>query len=225
MPEVRPIFSILGLPCSGKGTQGFLLQKHLNIRHISAGDCLRAEMAKEDSEHKKLIDYYIKEGLIVPAEITVALLRAVMESDSSSAGFLIDGFPRAIEQYQCFIKHARPMNGVIYVKAAEELALSRMHKRIAEWKEQGKVTRTDDNDESMKKRFRVYKSQTAPVISLFRRHSRIIELDGAGTPDKVFAILSKLMKEFLSSSKGKHGLELTEEDVKIGEEEEKKAHE
>lgn len=91
-PEV--IF-VLGGPGAGKGTQCQLIREKFNYNHISAGDCLREERQRPGSKYGEMIETHIREGTIVPVEITCALLRQKMEELGWEGGkFLIDGFPR-----------------------------------------------------------------------------------------------------------------------------------
>lgn len=94
--EATVIF-VLGGPGSGKGTQCAKLVKDYGFTHLSAGDLLRAEQAREGSKYGQLIADYIKAGDIVPQEVTLALLEQAMR-ESESKKFLIDGFPRKMDQ-------------------------------------------------------------------------------------------------------------------------------
>lgn len=98
--DVSVIF-VLGGPGSGKGTQCARLVKDYGFEHLSAGDLLRAEQARSGSKYGQLIADYIKAGDIVPQEITLALLEQAMRS-SKSTKFLIDGFPRKMDQALTF---------------------------------------------------------------------------------------------------------------------------
>jgi UMP-CMP kinase len=91
----------LGGPGAGKGTQCQNLVRDYGFIHLSAGDLLREERKREGSQYGELINHYIKEGLIVPMEITVSLLEAAMIK-SGKHRFLIDGFPRKMDQALAF---------------------------------------------------------------------------------------------------------------------------
>ena len=94
----------LGGPGTGKGTQSEKLVKDWDFVHLSAGDLLRAEQAREGSEYGALIKKYIQEGEIVPMEITIGLLQRAMQEniDKERRKFLIDGFPRKMDQALAF---------------------------------------------------------------------------------------------------------------------------
>ena len=101
MGSERTVIFVLGGPGSGKGTNCSRLSKEYGFAHLSAGDLLREERNRPGSEYSELIERYISEGKIVPMEITIALLKNAMER-SSAAVFLIDGFPRQIDQALSF---------------------------------------------------------------------------------------------------------------------------
>ncbi|KAL0246732.1 hypothetical protein GEMRC1_007943 [Eukaryota sp. GEM-RC1] len=134
--QLKPLFkaiSLLGGPGAGKGTQSKLLHERLGIRHISAGDLLRREV-NSGSPHGTLIDNMIKEGLIVPHEITVELLRKEMEKDPS-ATFLIDGFPRALDQLEAFERSMGPFLFCLYLDCPEDVLRTRLFRTWANfWK-------------------------------------------------------------------------------------------
>ena len=90
-----------GGPGAGKGTQCSKIVEKFGYQHISAGDCLRAERKNPNSKNGALINQYIKEGKIVPVEITVKLLKKAMDA-SEKTKFLIDGFPRSLDNLQAF---------------------------------------------------------------------------------------------------------------------------
>ncbi|MCO5580076.1 hypothetical protein L7F22_033942 [Adiantum nelumboides] len=171
--KVLVIF-VLGGPGAGKGTQCERLVSQYGFVHLSAGDLLRAEQNRQGSQYGQLIADHIKEGKIVPQEITIALLRNAMDQAVASGGktlaghdvgpehkdkwtggkgrFLIDGFPRKMDQAVCNSRF------VLFLHCSEEVMLGRLLER-------GKTSgRADDNEESIKKRFR-----KSPRLTLLQR--------------------------------------------------------
>ena len=114
---------ILGGPGSGKGTQSERIQKDFKFVHLSAGDLLRAERKDQNSEHGKTIDKNIVEGKIVPSDITVSLLARAMEKSGMRGGrFLVDGFPRNIENLSTWQKQMNDkvnMPFLLHLKCSE----------------------------------------------------------------------------------------------------------
>eukprot|EP00768_Dysnectes_brevis_P002535 gnl/Dysnectes_brevis/1898_a2180_2444.p1 GENE.gnl/Dysnectes_brevis/1898_a2180_2444~~gnl/Dysnectes_brevis/1898_a2180_2444.p1 ORF type:complete len:200 (+),score=31.58 gnl/Dysnectes_brevis/1898_a2180_2444:64-663(+) len=183
-----PVVFVLGGPGAGKGTQCQKLSESYPIRHFSAGDLLRAEMKKTDSPDKKLIDHYIREGLIVPAEITVKLLKNAMTSDTQSRLFLIDGFPRAIDQWECFQKIIGDCLFMLFLECKDEVLCARLSVR------RESSGRTDDNEESIKKRLRVFHDQTMAVKEHFRSIDRLVTVNSEECVATVFKDVSEAIE-------------------------------
>lgn len=153
---------VLGGPGADKGTHCAHLVRDYGFVHLSAGDLLRAEQARPGSQYGQMIAEYIKEGKIVPMEVTISLLRNAIQSaieehdQSTSEGwgngkgrFLIDGFPRKLDQSYKFEESVCPAQLVLFLECSEEIMLKRLLQR-------GETSgRTDDNIDSIKKRFRM----------------------------------------------------------------------
>lgn len=168
---VKVVF-VLGGPGSGKGTQCANIVEHFGFTHLSAGDLLRAEI-KSGSENGNMIQNMIKEGKIVPSEVTVKLLqRAMQESDNDK--FLIDGFPRNEENRAAFEKVTGIVpEFVLFFDCSEE----EMERRLLS-RNQGRV---DDNIETIKKRFNVFVESSLPVIEYYGSKNKVKKID-AGKP-------------------------------------------
>ncbi|KAE9406972.1 UMP-CMP kinase [Gymnopus androsaceus JB14] len=189
--KVTVIF-VLGGPGAGKGTQCARLVQDFGFCHLSAGDLLRAEQHREGSEYGQLIQTCIKEGTIVPMEVTVKLLKnamaAALAEHRSGEGwadgrgrFLIDGFPRKMDQAEMFEHDVAKATAVLFFSTTEEVLLQRLLER-------GKTSgREDDNAESIKKRFNTYKDQTMPVIEHYEKLGKVIEIDSSESIDEVHA--------------------------------------
>ncbi|TPX55128.1 hypothetical protein PhCBS80983_g05575 [Powellomyces hirtus] len=157
---------VLGGPGAGKGTQCANLVRDYGFVHLSAGDLLRAEQNRPNSKYGELINTYIKEGKIVPMEITIALLHAAMK-EAKSSRFLIDGFPRKMDQALKFEEAVVKSKFVLYFECPEEEMLKRLLKR-------GETSgRVDDNIESIKKRFRVFEDTSYPVIEHYQDQGKV----------------------------------------------------
>jgi len=113
----------IGGPGTGKGTQSEKLVKDWDFVHLSAGDLLRAEMAREGSQYGELIKKYIQEGEIVPLEITVGLLQNAMHENirHERRKFLIDGFPRKMDQALAFEANVRSISTKTNVGLREQV--------------------------------------------------------------------------------------------------------
>jgi len=200
--KVTVIF-VLGGPGAGKGTQCARLVKDFNFAHLSAGDLLRAEQNRKGSEYGDLIRTYIREGTIVPMQVTMKLLenamQAILKERTSGDGwedgygrFLVDGFPRKMDQAIGFDEQICLSSLVIYYKTTEEVMLSRLLER-------GKTSgREDDNVESIKKRFRTYETDTMPVIKHYSAQDKVAEVDSSGSVEVVYESTCVVIKDVLS---------------------------
>eukprot|EP00164_Ancoracysta_twista_P005858 GFYU01008059.1.p1 GENE.GFYU01008059.1~~GFYU01008059.1.p1 ORF type:complete len:188 (-),score=85.77 GFYU01008059.1:198-761(-) len=178
---------VLGGPGAGKGSQCARIVETFGWCHLSAGDLLRAERAS-GSEDGELIENYIKEGAIVPVEITVKLLKKAMDA-SDKHQFLIDGFPRNADNvagWEKVIGDSVDVKFVLFFDCNEET----MEKRLLS---RGETSgRSDDNIESIKKRFKTYVNETMPVIQHFEKDGKVRKIDAAPPQDEVFAEVKKL---------------------------------
>ncbi|KAF4614644.1 hypothetical protein D9613_002830 [Agrocybe pediades] len=196
------VIYVLGGPGAGKGTQCARLVEDFDFCHLSAGDLLRAEQNREGSQFGDLIRTCIKEGTIVPMEVTIKLLEnamtaAMKERESTGTDgwkdgrgrFLIDGFPRKMDQAVKFDETVCLSSMVIYFSTTEEVMLGRLLER-------GKTSgREDDNVESIKKRFRTYKSDTMPVIQYYSEQGKVAEVDSSGSIEEVHKAASKVVND------------------------------
>lgn len=190
-PDDVFVVFVLGGPGSGKGTQCANIVRDYDFVHLSAGDLLRAEQKREGSTYGKLIADYIKAGQIVPQEITVALLRNAMQEnvDKGIHHFLIDGFPRKMDQALTFENTIVPSKFTLFFDCPESTMLERLLDR-------GKTSgRADDNLESIKKRFKVFETESMPVVHYFDLVDKTAKLSCLDTPDNVYkhvqAVLAK----------------------------------
>eukprot|EP00030_Apusomonadida_sp_AF-17_P000423 a174504_630.p1 GENE.a174504_630~~a174504_630.p1 ORF type:complete len:209 (-),score=99.93 a174504_630:22-606(-) len=174
------VYFVLGGPGSGKGTQCAKLVEAKGFTHLSAGDLLREERAS-GSEHGDLIENYIREGKIVPMEITIALLKKAMLATKNEKGYLVDGFPRALDQCAGFESSVCKARFCLFFQCTEDELERRL---LIRGQTSGRV---DDNIESIKKRFKTYVDQTMPVIEFFRSEGRVRDIDATRSVDDVFA--------------------------------------
>ncbi|THU75369.1 UMP-CMP kinase [Dendrothele bispora CBS 962.96] len=195
---------VLGGPGAGKGTQCKRLVEDFGFCHLSAGDLLRAEQNREGSEYGTLIQNCIKEGSLVPVEVTVNLIKNAMTAalkegrdgegwKDGKGRFLVDGFPRQMDQAEVFEKEVCKPSLVLFFSTTEEVMLARLLER-------GKTSgREDDNEESIKKRFHTYKEQTMPVIEYYEKQGKVATVDSSGSVEEVHQHASEAVKKVLSA--------------------------
>lgn len=197
--DVTVVF-VLGGPGAGKGTQCARLVSEHGFTHLSAGDLLRAEQNRPGSEFGDLIRDYIKNGLIVPMEVTVKLLENAMKASLAANGnatkgrFLIDGFPRKLDQAYKFEETVCPAKLVLFYDCPEKVMEERLMER-------GKTSgRADDNAESIRKRFRTFIETSMPVVEYYEKQGKVVKVDATPEPEQVFSTTKKMLKEKLGSS-------------------------
>lgn len=180
----RVIF-VLGGPASGKGTQCLKLSNEFGMKHLSAGELLREEQSS-GSSNGKLIDSIIKEGKIVPVQITLDLLkRAILEENSNR--FLIDGFPRNWDNLNGWERSMLPIcdvEAVMFIDCPEQELEKRLLSR-------GLTSgRSDDNLATARKRFATFYAATMPIVDHYASQNKLIRVRGDTTIDEVYKELS-----------------------------------
>uniref|UniRef100_A0A7S4N112 UMP-CMP kinase n=1 Tax=Guillardia theta TaxID=55529 RepID=A0A7S4N112_GUITH len=189
VPHKPTVVFVLGGPGAGKGTQCANIVKEFGWVHLSAGDLLREEQ-QTDSEHSTLIKEYIKEGKIVPVEITIQLLLKAMEK-AETKRFLIDGFPRSQDNREGWERVVQSQAFVAFCLAyecPEDLLEQRLLKR-------GETSgRADDNMESIKKRFTAFQTQTVPVLEVFEKRNMLVKMSSVKSPEEVWQDTKKLFE-------------------------------
>ena len=196
MPFIKKpsVIFVLGGPGSGKGTQCANLVKEFGVVHLSAGDLLRAER-NSGSKDADLINNYIKEGKIVPVEITVSLIKRAMIEQmrvNNKYLFVIDGFPRNYDNLSGWNRICGGTFATVPFLLHFICKEDTMAKRILIRAQQSKVKRKDDNLQTIKKRFKVYNESTKPVVNVFKNdkiddnNTKCVEIDAEKSIDDVY---------------------------------------
>ena len=168
---------LIGPPGAGKGTQAALLARHFGIPAISTGDIFRENVRNETPlglEAKAFMD----RGEYVPDSLTNALVRDRLNQEDAAAGFLLDGYPRTIDQVEelddILEETKKKLDVVVQLTADSEELLRRLSGRA---QEQG---RSDDTPDVIKRRLDVYEEQTAPLIDIYASRSLVAKVNGLG---------------------------------------------
>ena len=174
---------LMGAPGSGKGTQAALMVEALGLPHISTGDLLRAAVAA-GSELGRQAKAVMDRGELVSDEIVLGLLEERLARDDAAGGFILDGFPRNIAQAEALDalleRLGQPVDEALQIDVDEEQGVQRIAKR-AELE-----GRSDDTEETVRNRLRVYAEQTAPVVDYYARKGVLSRVLGDGTIEDVF---------------------------------------
>lgn len=206
-------------PAAGKDTQADLVVEKYNIPHISTGDILR-EVSKEDSEIGNYVSEVISNGGLVKDDITDKLIEQRLAKSDCKNGYIIDGFPRNIEQaiiYDKILKNLNYKLGYVFLINIEEKELEKRitGRRICEnchaiyninnENNSPKVESTcdlcggrlyqrkDDNIEAFQNRYKLYLEKTEPIISHYREQGVLYEIDGNHSIDEVFAQVDNII--------------------------------
>ncbi|KEG13783.1 adenylate kinase [Trypanosoma grayi] len=188
--EKPTVFFVLGGPGSGKGTACAALVKEFGYTHFSAGDLLREASKSGTSEVAKKIAVILKAGSIVPSEITVELLAHAIAENLNPQGYIIDGFPRKMDQALMFEEGIAPAKGIFYFDCTEATMEARVMHRATEG-----AGREDDNPDVLRRRFRTNVEQCMPVVERYRSEGRLHTIDANRTREEVCADVKRVMIE------------------------------
>lgn len=172
---------LIGAPGSGKGTQGEELSRRTGALHIASGDLLRAEV-QADTELGREVSGYLDSGTLVPDRVLLDLTIPIAREAARGRGYILDGFPRSDAQAMQFDhlagEQAR-IRSVVFLDVPRAELVARLLRRAAE---QG---RSDDNEEVILQRLRVFDEQTSPLIALYRSAGLLRVVNGADSPHEV----------------------------------------
>ena len=169
---------LLGPPGAGKGTQAQKLSEKLGIPHVSTGDLFRHNITNETElglEAKK----YLDAGDLVPATLTNALVDDRLDDGDAAEGFILDGYPRSVEQAEALremlAKRNHSLDAVVEFRVSEDELLTRLKSR----------GRADDTEDVILNRMKVYRDETAPLLDYYSDELKTV--DAVGSLDEVFA--------------------------------------
>ncbi|RPG42735.1 MAG: adenylate kinase [Gammaproteobacteria bacterium TMED112] len=197
---------LLGMPGAGKGTQAEFIQKDFGLANISTGAMMR-EVSRSKSELATKVQLYLSSGTLVPNEIIVEMLVERIQQDDCLDGFLLDGFPRNLDQGKALDNANISIDLVLYLSIKEEEIISRMSGRRVHLasgrsyhimhnppKKEGfdditgeaLIHREDDNPKVIKKRLSVYYNETEPLLEFYKnKNLKFIEIDASKSVDVV----------------------------------------
>jgi adenylate kinase len=189
---------LLGPPGAGKGTQAQRLVETHGIVQLSTGDMLREAVAAGTPvgrEAKAIMD----RGDLVPDAVVVAIVAERIGRDDVARGFILDGFPRTVGQAEALAEILRErglaLDAVIEFKVDENALLRRVEKRAQETIAAGGTPRKDDTPETLRTRIAAYRQQTEPLVEHFRRHGRLVTVDGMRSVEEVEAEIGRALAE------------------------------
>jgi len=192
--QTKPVVVfVLGGPGAGKGTQCSLIEKHLNFKHISAGECLREEWALPGSKYGEVIEKCMVAGTIVPVEITCALLKAKMETYGLVGGkFLIDGFPRNVENLEGWNRVVGDTIDVKFCLLLDCPELVMEDRLVSRGKTSGRM---DDDVAIIRKRFETYNQETKMVVASYQKQNKCKVVEAYHSIENVWNAVRKVFEE------------------------------
>ncbi len=176
----------LGVPGAGKGTQALILSESQDIPHISTGDILRAAVKKQTTLGLQAKDF-MDAGNLVPDSLVIDMIRERLQEQDALKGWILDGFPRTLEQAEFLEKLLQEINQAcdrtVNLDVEDEIVIKRLVER---GKESG---RSDDTEATIRHRLKVYRDLTEPLISFYQSRKLLVTVNGDQAMDAVTADL------------------------------------
>src|SRR5215207_11290088 len=173
---------LLGPPGAGKGTQAAQIACRFGAPHIATGDIFRANVA-QGTELGRAAQEYMDLGDLVPDEVVIAMVMERLASDDCQAGFVIDGFPRTVNQAEALDRRlaglGAPLDAALSFDVTEEELLQRLAGRAAA------QHRSDDAEQTIRHRLEVFAVKTRPLIDYYRHRRLLTMVDGVGKVEEV----------------------------------------
>lgn len=193
---------LLGAPGAGKGTQAAMISRKVGLAHIASGDLFRQAVEK-GTKLGQSVKAYMDKGMLVPDEVTIQVISERLNEPDCQTGCIFDGFPRTVEQAKALDKtlasQGKAIDKAIYVEVSDEELLKRLggrwicrqcqtpyHEVTSPPRIPNKCDkcggelyqRSDDTEETVKERLKVYFVQTIPVLDYYRAEGKLVKVDG-----------------------------------------------
>ena len=211
--QVGKSIILFGPPGAGKGTQSGLISSITGKPQVSTGDMLR-EAVKEGTDLGKSAQSYMENGLLVPDQVIMDLIRVRLTNDDADSGLLFDGFPRTLPQAMA-LEQLTEVEKVISLVVEDDEIVSRITGRRTDpvsgeiyhvvFKpappevSERLVQRNDDTEETVRKRLATFHQQTAPLSEYYRERGLLIEIDGSGDIKQVSASIGAVLDKDIGS--------------------------
>ncbi|MCC6598656.1 MAG: adenylate kinase [Alphaproteobacteria bacterium] len=185
---------MFGPPGAGKGTQAKLLQQTYKIKQLSTGDMLRGEVAAQTDLGRRISDI-MDDGGLVPDELIIELIADCIAQPECKRGFILDGFPRTLPQAEALnemlTQKGQKIDHVLALEVVEDDLVERVKKRAGETA----IARSDDNEETLRRRLSVYHEQTAPVLPYYEAAGLLRKIDGMQSVEAVTAQIETILNK------------------------------
>ncbi|MEM0224156.1 MAG: adenylate kinase [Desulfurococcaceae archaeon] len=206
---------LIGPPGAGKGVYAQYFRDKYCIPHISTGDIFREEIAK-NTELGRRIRSYVEQGLLVPDEITIDVIRKRLSQPDTVSGFILDGFPRTLNQAKA-LDEITSIDAAVHLEVSEEIAIRRLSGRVicpvcgrvynlyyepkpkideqCDYDGAKLVRRKDDEPEVIRQRYRVFYETFTPIINYYKDTNRLIEVNADKPIKEVAPLLERILVE------------------------------
>ena len=206
---------LLGAPGAGKGTQAEIISEHLSVPAISTGNIIRAAL-KAQTEMGIKAKEFIDKGLLVPDDVVIGIIRDRLKENDCKNGFILDGFPRTVPQAQALDDMGIEIDKVIDIQVPDEKIVQRLSgRRVCSgcgasyhllYKKPEKdgvcnlcgaqlVQRTDDREETVLERLKVYHEQTEPLVDYYRKKNKLVVVEGQEEVNDTTALTLKALED------------------------------
>lgn len=180
---------LIGAPGAGKGTQAVRLAERLGITHISSGDLLRKHVT-EGTPLGRQAQQYVSRGDLVPDALVLDMLRKPIIAASHSGGYVLDGFPRTVEQAETAYDTARELGVAVQVAIYLHVERAELVRRLL-----ARGRGSEDTEEVIEHRLEVYEQKTRPMIDYYAERERLVTVNGARPVDEVtWSMIVQLQK-------------------------------
>lgn len=182
---------LFGPPGAGKGTQSENIIKKYHLVHLSTGDMLRNEI-KNQTELGMKAKALIDQGILVPDEVVIGMIKNQIQQNLKAKGFIFDGFPRTVAQAEALDHMLKEFGLSIHSMISLEVPFQILKQRLLQ--RALELNRTDDTEEVIEKRIQEYNSKTLPVADYYKKQNKFFSIDGVGTIEEVFARIDKVLQ-------------------------------
>jgi adenylate kinase len=173
---------MIGPPGAGKGTQAVRIAEKFQLTHISSGDLLR-EHVKNETAIGRQVQQYLSSGDLVPDGIVMDILRKPVVEANKKGGYVLDGFPRTVEQAEIAYSVAQTLGVEVQIVVHLEVPRDELVRRLVE---RGAASgRSDDNIDVINHRLDVYDEKTLPMLNYYAAREKLINVNGARSVDEV----------------------------------------
>jgi adenylate kinase len=170
---------LIGAPGAGKGTQAERLAERFGVTHISSGDLLRQHV-KDHTSIGQMIKSYLDHGDLVPDGVVMDMLRKPVVAAAQAGGYVLDGFPRTVEQARAAFPTAHALGVAVQVAVHLDVARAELVRRLL-----ARRRGSEDTEAVIERRLQVYMDKTVPLLDYYADRERMFTVDGAQPPDAV----------------------------------------